>query len=215
MLLKLTAKRPCRYSKNAHQFSHIAPPALAALNFLSLVCLKRLINQSIKQTFKAAMYKIVCQAVGVLYTLLPLSFYGIFACFSIVFAVFRKKSKILPCSWTCVVYLDMSPFSASVSPYIKYITTHLEMQKGIFTLPTYIISLYSSKKAAFQVPSDWGRYIESFYIHKSLKSPWKRIKRKLNKKILSRLRRERINYISGKSISTFANGDSRRCPKNP
>ena len=144
MLLKLTAKRPCRYSKNAHQFSHIAPPALAALNFLSLVCLKRLINQSIKQTFKAAMYKIVCQAVGVLYTLLPLSFYGIF----------RKKSKILPCSWTCVVYLDMSPFSASVSPYIKYITTHLEMQKGIFTLPTYIISLYSSKKAAFQVPSD-------------------------------------------------------------
>ncbi|WP_417426182.1 hypothetical protein, partial [Hominenteromicrobium sp.] len=82
MLLKLTAKRPCRYSKNAHQFSHIAPPALAALNFLSLVCLKRLINQSIKQTFKAAMYKIVCQAVGVLYTLLPLSFYGIFACFS-------------------------------------------------------------------------------------------------------------------------------------
>ena len=109
MLLKLTAKRPCRYSKNAHQFSHIAPPALAALNFLSLVCLKRLINQSIKQTFKAAMYKrwctscavrffvrlhgtptgrltpgmaekckpIACQAVGVLYTLLPLSFYGI------------------------------------------------------------------------------------------------------------------------------------------
>jgi len=62
MLLKLTAKRPCRYSKNAHQFSHIAPPALAALNFLSLVCLKRLINQSIKQTFKAAMYNVGAQA---------------------------------------------------------------------------------------------------------------------------------------------------------
>lgn len=84
----------------------------------------------------------------------------------------------------------MSPFSASISPYIKYIAAHLEMQKGIFTLPTYIISLYSSKKAAFQVPSDegavseadWGRYTESFYIHKSLKSPWKRIKRKLNRK---------------------------------
>lgn len=34
-------------------------------------------------------------------------------------------------------------------------------------------------------------------------------------KILSRLRRERINCISGKGISPFANGDSRRCPKNP
>ena len=56
------------------------------------------------------------------------------------------------------------------------------MQKDIFTLPTYIISLYSSKKAAFQVSSDWGRYTESFYIHKSRKSPWKRIKRKLNRK---------------------------------
>ena len=62
MLLKLTAKRPCRYSKNAHQFSHIAPPALAALNFLSFVCLKRLINQFIKQTFKAAMYNVGAQA---------------------------------------------------------------------------------------------------------------------------------------------------------
>ena len=62
MLLKLTAKRPCRYSKNAHQFSHIAPPALAALNFPSLVCLKRLINQSNKQTFKAAMYNVGAQA---------------------------------------------------------------------------------------------------------------------------------------------------------
>ena len=40
----------------------------------------------------------------------------------------------------------MSPFSASVSPYIKYIAAHLEMQKGIFTLPTYITSLYSSKR---------------------------------------------------------------------
>ena len=146
MLLKLTAKRPCRYSKNAHQFSHIAPPALAALNFLSLVCLKRLINQSIKQTFKAAMYKIVCQAVGVLYTLLPLSFYGIFACFSIVFAVFRKKSKILPCSWTCVVYLDMSPFSASVSPYIKYIAAHLEMQKAFSARLRTLFSSCPTKK---------------------------------------------------------------------
>ncbi|WP_418529268.1 hypothetical protein [Hominenteromicrobium sp.] len=62
MLLKLTAKRPCRYSKNAHQFSHIAPPALAALNFLSFVCLKQLISQSIKQTFKAAMYNVGAQA---------------------------------------------------------------------------------------------------------------------------------------------------------
>lgn len=30
-------------------------------------------------------------------------------------------------------------------------------------------------------------------------------------KILSRLRQERINCISGKSISPFANGDSRLC----
>ena len=117
----------------------------------------------------------------------------------------------------------MSPFSASVSPYIKYIAAHLEMQKGIFTLPTYIISLYSPKKAAFQVPSDEGAVseaaegdIQRAFIYTSRANHLENAQNASSiEKILSRLRQERINCISGKSISPFANGDSRRCPKNP
>ena len=117
----------------------------------------------------------------------------------------------------------MSPFSASVSPYIKYIAAHLEMQKGIFTLPTYIISLYSSKRqlSKFPLTRELSAKLtegdmQRAFIYTSRANHLENAQNASSiEKILSRLRQERINCISGNSISPFANGDSRRCPKNP
>ena len=126
--LKLTAKRPCRYGKNAHQFSHIAPPALAALNFLSVICLGQTGRTGpLSKPCKAESYKVCIRRRRTLHDT-AFIFYGISCVFSIVFAVFRKKSKILPRSWTRVVYLDVCSFAALVLLYILYITAPSEMQ---------------------------------------------------------------------------------------
>ena len=97
------------------------------------------------------------------------------------------------------------------------------MQKGIFTLPTYIISLYSSKRqlSKFPLTRELSAKLtegdmQRAFIYTSRANHLENAQNASSiEKILSRLRRERINCISGKGISPFANGDSRRCPKNP
>ena len=117
----------------------------------------------------------------------------------------------------------MSPFSASVSPYIKYIAAHLEMQKAFsLYLRTSSPSIRQKRQLSkFPLTRELSAKLtegdmQRAFIYTSRANHLENAQNASSiEKILSRLRRERINCISGNKVSPFANGDSRRCPENP